>query len=336
MATWSPLTDKIRESGDNSGNRTYNITRITPHCWVGQVSIEDGLAYFATTSRQVSSNYIIGSDGRVGGCVREEWRAWTSSSRDNDNRAVTIECASDAKSPYAFKDAVYLKLIKLCVDICKRYGKKKLLWISDKNKALSYSVKDDEMLLTVHRWFSDTDCPGSWLMGKMGDLATKVTAQLSGDIPKDTYTVTTNGDALRLRKEPTTKSEQIGYIDNGDEITSKVVVEGEDIGGVNTWVAYKGGYASGKYLTPTPEVKPEPKMVTVELPILELGSEGGEVLTIQALLNEIGFKGKDGKRLKYDGIYGENVKYAITEYQKARKLTVTGICDFETWNRILK
>ena len=335
MATWSPLTDKIKESPDNSGQRWYAVTRITPHCWVGQVSVENGLNYFYNTERQVSSNYIIGTDGRVGGCVREEWRAWTSSSRDNDNRAITIECASDAKSPYAFNSAVYGKLVKLCVDICKRYGKKKLLWISDKNKALSYSVKDDEMLLTVHRWFADTDCPGSWLMGKMGDLASVVTAQLSGGT-KDTYTVTTNGDALRLRKEPTRKSEQVGYIDNGDKITSKVVVEGEDVDGVNTWVQYKDGYASGKYLTPTPEVKPQPKMITVELPVLELGSEGGEVLTIQALLNEIGFKGKNGKRLTYDGIYGENVQYAVTEYQKARNLKVTGICDYETWNRILK
>lgn len=208
MATWSPLTDKIRESGDNSGNRWYSITRITPHCWVGQVSVENGLDYFATTSRQVSSNYIIGADGRVGGCVREEWRAWTSSSRDNDNRAVTIECASDASSPYAFRPAVYDKLIKLCADICQRYGKKKLIWISDKNTALDYDPDDDEMLLTVHRWFADTDCPGSWLMSRMGDLAEQVTSILSGDppapAPKDQYTVSTySGDALRLREEPT-------------------------------------------------------------------------------------------------------------------------------------
>ena len=131
MATWSPLTNKIRESKDNSGNRTYMVTRITPHCWVGQVSIENGLDYFATTSRQVSSNYIIGSDGRVGGCVREEWRAWTSSSRDNDNRAITIECASDTKSPYAFKTAVYEKLIKLYPDKTIYYTNGYELTISD-------------------------------------------------------------------------------------------------------------------------------------------------------------------------------------------------------------
>ena len=246
MATWSPLTNKIRESGDNSGNRKYKVTRITPHCWVGQVSIEDGLAYFATTSREVSSNYIIGSDGRVGGCVREEWRAWTSSSRDNDNRAITIECASDTKSPYKFKDAVYDKLIKLCADICQRYGKKKLLWISDKSKALAYSPKDDEMLLTVHRWFSSTDCPGDWLMGKMPDLAAKVTAILQGGT-SDMYTVKTNsGDPLRLRAEPNTTSRQIGTISNGTTFKAEKVVKGQNVSGVDTWVYYNGGYASGK------------------------------------------------------------------------------------------
>lgn len=261
MATWSPLTNKVRESKDNSGNRKYKVTRITPHCWVGQVSIENGLDYFATTSRQVSSNYIIGSDGRVGGCVREEWRAWTSSSRDNDNRAITIECASDTKSPYAFKAAVYDKLIKLCVDICQRYGKKKLLWISDKSKALSYNPKDDEMLLTVHRWFASTDCPGSWLMGRMSDLANQVTAILQGVTPtptKDTYTVCTSGSALRLRAEPNTSSKQVGYINNGTTFKSETVVKGQNISGVDAWVYYNGGYASGKYLTPTPIVPPDP------------------------------------------------------------------------------
>ncbi|MBR6984153.1 MAG: amidase [Ruminococcus sp.] len=264
MATWSPLTNKVRESKDNSGNRKYSVTRITPHCWVGQVSIENGLDYFATTSRQVSSNYIIGSDGRVGGCVREEYRAWTSSSRDNDNRAITIECASDTKSPYAFKTAVYNKLILLCADICKRYGKKKLLWISDKSKALSYNPKSDEMLLTVHRWFASTDCPGSWLMSRMGDLANQVTAILQGETPTtDTYTVCTNGNALRIREKPTTNSKQVGYIpykdSNGNRTTFKSdkVVKGQNIDGVDTWVYYNGGYASGRYLSPTP-VCPDP------------------------------------------------------------------------------
>ena len=271
MATWSPLTNKVKISKDNSGKRKYKVTRITPHCWVGQVSIENGLNYFANTSRQVSSNYIIGSDGRVGGCVPEEWRAWTSSSRDNDNRAITIECASEAKSPYAFKDAVFNKLVLLSADICKRYGKKKLIWISDKNKALSYKQKDDEMLLTVHRWFASTDCPGSWLMGRMGTLASRVTAILQGDTPEpttDTYTVCTSGNALRLRAEPNTSSKQVGYINNGTTFKADKVVKGQTVDGVDTWAYYKGGYASGRYLSPTPKVTESTPPPTTSTPVV--------------------------------------------------------------------
>ena len=75
-------------------------------------------------------------------------------------------------------DKVYAALVNLCVDICRRNGKKKLLWIADRDEALSYSVKGDEMLLTVHRWFARKSCPGNWLFGKLGDLAHEVNSQL--------------------------------------------------------------------------------------------------------------------------------------------------------------
>ena len=120
--------------------------------------------------------------------VEEKNRSWCSSSSANDQRAVTIECASDTTEPYAFKDVVYQKLITLCVDICKRNGKKKLLWLGDKDKTLSYEPKSDEMVLTVHRWFANKSCPGSWMYARMGDLAVKVTAQLGGGASGDTET----------------------------------------------------------------------------------------------------------------------------------------------------
>ena len=77
---------------------------------------------------------------------------------------------------------------KLCVDICKRNGKKKLLWLGDKDKTLSYEPKSDEMVLTVHRWFANKSCPGSWMYARMGDLAAKVTAQLGGGASEGTET----------------------------------------------------------------------------------------------------------------------------------------------------
>lgn len=194
--TNSSLVSYTKLSPNHSGQRTHSIDRITPHCVVGQCSVETLGNIFLPTSRQASCNYGIGVDGRVGMYVEEKNRSWCSSSSANDQRAVTIECASDTTEPYAFKDVVYQKLITLCVDICKRNGKKKLLWLGDKDKTLSYEPKSDEMVLTVHRWFANKSCPGNWMYARMGDLAEKVTAQLGGSA--DTPTVTTQ--LYRVRK----------------------------------------------------------------------------------------------------------------------------------------
>ena len=188
--TNSPMVVYTKLSPNHSGQRTHSIDRITPHCVVGQCSVETLGSIFAPSSRQASSNYGIGEDGRVGMYVEEKNRSWCSSSNANDQRAVTIECASDNTEPYAFKDVVYQTLIKLCVDICQRNGKKKLLWLGDKDTTLAYTPKADEMVLTVHRWFANKSCPGSWMYARMGDLASKVTAQLGGSKQEETPTVT--------------------------------------------------------------------------------------------------------------------------------------------------
>lgn len=180
--TNSPMVSYTKLSPNHSGQRTHGIDRITPHCVVGQCSVETLGNIFLPTSKQASCNYGIGADGRIGMYVEEKNRSWCSSSNANDQRAVTIECASDTTEPYAFKDVVYQRLIELCTDICKRNGKKKLLWLGDEAKTLSYNPKSDEMVLTVHRWFANKSCPGNWMYSRMGDLAEKVTAALGGEV----------------------------------------------------------------------------------------------------------------------------------------------------------
>ena len=137
--------------------------------------------------------------------MEEKNRSWCSSSRENDQRAITIECASDTTHPYAMKDKVYTTLINLCIDICKRYGKKKLLWFANKDKSLKYKPASDEMLLTVHRWFANKACPGDWLYSKLGDVATKVTAALVSSTtteqkPDTPFRVRVSVPGLNIRK----------------------------------------------------------------------------------------------------------------------------------------
>lgn len=182
--TNSSMASYTKLSPNHSGQRTHSIDRITPHCVVGQLSAESICGCFTSPSRQASCNYGIGTDGRVSLCVEEKNRSWCSSSNANDQRAVTIECASDKTEPYAMNGRVYDSLVKLCTDICRRNGKKKLLWLGDKNKTLDYAPKPDEMVLTVHRWFANKSCPGNWLYAKLGDLASKVTVALGTSEPK--------------------------------------------------------------------------------------------------------------------------------------------------------
>jgi len=178
--TNSSLVKYRKLSQNHSGKRTHKIDRISPHCVVGQCTAEGLGDWFSRKSTQASSNYGIDRDGRVGLYVEEKNRSWCTSSAANDQRAVTIECASDTKEPYTMNSKVYATLVKLCVDICKRNGKKKLLWLGDKTKTLNYEPKSDEMVLTVHRWFANKSCPGNWLYSRLGKLAAEVTKQLGG------------------------------------------------------------------------------------------------------------------------------------------------------------
>lgn len=208
--TNSSLVKYTSLSPNHSGQRTRSIDRITPHCVVGQLTAEGICACFPK-GREASCNYGIGEDGKIALCVEEKNRSWCSSSAENDQRAVTIECASDSTAPYAFNTAVYNALIELCVDICKRNGKNKLLWLGDKTKTLNYAPKSGEMVLTVHRWFANKSCPGDWMYSRMGDLATTVTKRLSGVSGGGSTTTTPTGKTLyRVRKSWSDAKSQIG------------------------------------------------------------------------------------------------------------------------------
>lgn len=177
----SSLVSCTMPSPNHSGKRTHKIDRITPHCVDGQATAEGIGNCFASPSREASCNYGIGRDGRICLIVDEANRSWCSSSGSNDQRAITIECASDNYHPYAMNSTVYSTLIKLCVDICKRNGITKLLWLGSKEATLNYTPKSGEAVLSAHRWFANKACPGDWLYSRFGELAKKVTEQLVGN-----------------------------------------------------------------------------------------------------------------------------------------------------------
>ena len=175
----SPLVDYTRLSPNCNSPRNHDIDTITIHMTEGQVSIETLGDIFSRSSRGASSNYGIGPDGRVGMYVEEKNRSWCSGNKNNDHRAITIECASDKTYPYAVKDASYEKLIALLVDIVKRNPgfKGSLRWKND--KALIGNT--DEQNMTLHKWFQSTNCPGEWLESRMAQIATEVNRRLKSE-----------------------------------------------------------------------------------------------------------------------------------------------------------
>lgn len=197
--TNSPLVSYTKISPNRTPNRNHAIDTITIHCVVGQCSVETLGQVFAPTSRQASSNYGIGADGRVGMYVEEKDRSWCSSSASNDNRAVTIEVASDTTHPYKVNDKAYAALIELVADICKRNGITELKWKADK----SLIGKVDQQNMTVHRWFANKSCPGDYLYNLHGDIAKKVNAKLGvvtdTSEPAKTETVTKSNVPYKVR-----------------------------------------------------------------------------------------------------------------------------------------
>ena len=169
----SPLVSYTKISPHRDSPRNHKIDTITIHCVVGQCNVEPLGELFQT--KAASSNYGIGKDGRIAMYVEEKDRSYCSSSAANDNRAITIECASDTKEPFAVNDKVYSALIDLLVDICRRNGIPKLLWRADK----SLIGQVDKQNMTVHRWFhSGKSCPGTYLYERMGKIAEDVNKRL--------------------------------------------------------------------------------------------------------------------------------------------------------------
>lgn len=181
----SSLINYTKLSPNCNKPRNHAIDTITIHCMAGNLSVETCGAGFASSARQASSNYGIGSDGRIALYVDEGNRSWCSGNKANDNRAITIEVANTvAADPWPVSDKAYAALIDLLVDICQRNGIKRLLWQGDK----SLIGQVDKQNMTVHRWFQAKACPGDWLYSRHGKIAAEVNARLAQKVEEDDMT----------------------------------------------------------------------------------------------------------------------------------------------------
>lgn len=179
----SPLASYTKLSPNNSGKRNHAIDTISIHCTAGNknntakqiVSLERFLTYDPNDG--ASCNYAVGGDGSIALGVDEANRSWCTSSGTNDNRAITIEVASNVAGTEV-NDAAYTALISLVTDICQRNGIKKLVWSTNKNDRVNHL---NGCNMTVHRDYSPKSCPGEWLYSRHGAIAAEVNKRLGAD-----------------------------------------------------------------------------------------------------------------------------------------------------------
>jgi len=183
----------------NSSPRTAKIDTITIHHMAAVSPAEACAASFLASSRQASANYCIGNGGEIALSVEESRRAWTSSNRENDNRAVTIEVSNSAREgDWPVSEEAMESLVALCADICRRNGIERLNFTGDTSGNL-----------TMHKWFASTACPGPYLESKFPWIAEEVNRRLGcAEVPEEeilyrvqvgAFRVKSNAESLRDR-----------------------------------------------------------------------------------------------------------------------------------------
>lgn len=200
----------------------------------GNLSVEKCGELFAAKSRRASSNYAVGTDGRIAMYVEEKNRSWCSSSATNDYQAITIEVANCGGAPdWKVSDKALAATIELCVDICKRNGIKELKFTGDSKGNL-----------TLHKYFAATACPGKYLESKIPYIVKEVNKKLNpttntANNNKATvnYTVKITAKTLNVRAGAGT-SYKINTTVKKNEVYT--IVEEKKVGS-NTWGKLKSG-----------------------------------------------------------------------------------------------
>jgi len=206
----SELATYSRTMSPNKSKRTEKVTKITIHHMAGILSADQCASIFAQPRRCASANYLIGKDGEIQCNVDEEFRAWTSGSNWNDQRAITIEVSNCSGKPnWEISETVMKSLVELCADICRRYC------------IVPYFTGDKNGSLTFHYMFQATECPGPYIKKNVQNIITRINNELcieqkpvntSDPAKDDSFLVKVTCNCLNIRKEPSTKSAIVGSI----------------------------------------------------------------------------------------------------------------------------
>lgn len=217
-------------SNYSKGRSGYKICKFTPHHMAGVLSAKRCGELFQNPKRGASSHYGIGNDGTIACYVDEDNRTWTSSSKNNDCQAITVEvsnCKTGGEWPIS--EAAWNSLVELAVDVCRRH-----------NFRLEYTGTKTGSL-TCHKMFVPTACPGTYLEKRLPELARIVNARLDGNVElkePNGYIVKVNTDILNIREDAGTNYDIVGTIEDKGIYT---IIAEKHGNGANMWGKLKSG-----------------------------------------------------------------------------------------------
>ena len=290
----SDLCDGVHiadSSNYTKGRNGYSICKFTPHMMAGILSgYQCAVNVFGKPDRNASANYCIGNNGDLVCNVEEENRAWTSSNRTNDYQAITVEVSNcEYGGQWRVSDAAWNKLVELAVDVCRRY-----------NFRLHYDGTPNGSL-TTHNMFTNTDCPGPYMLSKMNELANTVNTILDGGTPEPQPTP---------QKEYT--FEQFVY--------DVQVAEGQ----------------TGKWL----DSIPGPRTLDLTPTVSRYKNKNHKIVTaLERYLKQLGYyKGKIEEDEGKIPIFGDGMEKAVLRYQADHGCVVDGeiTAHKKTWKKLLK
>lgn len=262
---YSSLVDYIKISPNKTSPRNHKIDTITIHCMAGNLSIETCANVFAPSSRQASSNYGVGTDGRIGCYVDENDRSWCSSNRANDMRAITIEVANDggADTDWHVSVVAMSSLIKLVADVCKRNNIRELVWSDNKDDRINHR---NGCNMTVHRDFKNKSCPGDYLMSKMHYIADEVNKLLGASCDSTSSGVDNSNPAHTKTLDEIAKEVINGAWGNGSERKERLEASGYVYSAVQAKVNELLGSSSN---SSKPTTKPRKSIDTIAREVIK-------------------------------------------------------------------
>ncbi len=107
-----------------TGRNGYGVTHITLHIMVGYLAGTDST--FANSASQASAHYGIGADGTIHQYVSERDGSYSDANFVSNNSTISIEHEGGMSNGAVCTQACIDASARLCADIARRYGWKKL------------------------------------------------------------------------------------------------------------------------------------------------------------------------------------------------------------------